>query len=45
MLLLIVLVVALVGGGLGYSRYGVGSWSPVGILVLVFLILLLTGRL
>jgi len=44
-LLLVVLVLALIGGGVGYSRYGAGSWSPAGIIVVILLILLLMGRL
>ena len=44
-LLLVILVLALIGGGVGYSRYGVGSWSPAGIIVVILLILLLMGRL
>jgi hypothetical protein len=42
-LLLILLLVALVGGGLGHSRFGYAGWSPAGILLLVVLVLFLTG--
>lgn len=44
-LLIILLVLALVGGGVGYSRFGYAGWSPAGILVAILLILLLTGNL
>ena len=44
MILLIVLVIALLGGGLGHSRYGYVGWSPAGILVVILLLWLLTGH-
>lgn len=44
-LLLILLVVALAGGGWGHSRYGYVGWSPAGILIIILLVMLLTGRL
>lgn len=44
-LLVILLVLALVGGGVGHSRYGYRGWSPAGILVVILLILVLTGNL
>ena len=43
-ILLIVLILALVGGGVGHSRYGYAGWSPAGILVLVLLFMLFTGH-
>jgi hypothetical protein len=43
-ILLIVLILALVGGGFGYSRYGYAGWSPAGIIVVVLLFLLFTGH-
>ena len=45
LLLLILLGVALLGGGLGHSRAGLAGWSPAGIIVLVLVVLALTGRL
>ncbi len=46
MLILIVLVVAaLAGGGLGHRRFGYAGWSPAGILIGVLLVLYLTGNL
>lgn len=44
-LLIILLVLALIGGGLGHGRYGYAGWSPAGILIVVLLVLFLSGRL
>jgi hypothetical protein len=44
-LLVILLVVALVGGGVGHSRFGYAGWSPAGILILIVLVMALTGNL
>ena len=43
-ILLIVLVIALLGGGLGHSRYGYAGWSPAGIILVVLLIWLFMGH-
>ena len=43
-ILIILLVLALLGGGLGHSRYGYAGWSPAGILVAIVVMLLLTGH-
>lgn len=43
-ILMIVLLLALVGGGFGHSRYGYASWSPAGILVVILLVMLFTGN-
>jgi len=43
-ILLIVLLLALIGGGLGHSRYGYVGWSPAGILVVILLVMLFTGH-
>lgn len=43
-LLLIVLLIALIGGGLGHSRFGYVGWSPAGILVVILLVMLFTGN-
>lgn len=45
LLLILLLVLALFGGGFGHSRYGVGSWSPAGILVVILVVMAVTGRL
>ncbi len=44
-LLIVLLVLALLGGGLGHGRYGYYGWSPAGILIAILLVLLLAGRL
>jgi hypothetical protein len=43
-ILFIVLILALVGGGLGHSRYGYAGWSPAGVLLVVLLVLMFTGH-
>lgn len=44
-ILIIVALIALLGGGLGYSRFGAAGMSPAGLIVLVLIVLALTGRL
>jgi hypothetical protein len=44
-ILLVLLVLSLIGGGLGYSRYGYAGWSPAGLLIVALLVLFLTGHL
>lgn len=44
-LLIVLLVLALGGGGWGHSRYGAASWSPLGIIVLVLIVMFFTGNL
>jgi hypothetical protein len=44
-ILVILLLLSLLGGGFGYSRWGYGSWSPAGIVVVLLIVMLLTGRL
>jgi len=43
-ILLVVLVLALLGGAVGHSRYGYAGWSPAGIVVVILLIWFLTGN-
>ena len=43
-ILFILLVVALVGGGIGHSRFGYAGWSPAGLLLVVLLVLFFTGN-
>jgi Protein of unknown function (DUF3309) len=43
--LIVLLVLALGGGGWGHSRFGYAGWTPAGIIVLVLVLLLVTGRL
>lgn len=44
-LLIIFLVLSLIFGGWGHSRWGYVGWSPAGIVLLIFVILFFTGRL
>jgi hypothetical protein len=44
-ILLVLVVLALLGGGLGYSRFGAAGLSPAGLLVVVLIVLFLTGHL
>jgi hypothetical protein len=44
-ILIVLLVLALIGGGIGHSRVGAVGWSPAGLLVLVLVVMLLTGNL
>lgn len=43
-ILVIILLLALVGGGLGHSRFGYAGWSPAGLILLVLLVLFFTGH-
>jgi hypothetical protein len=45
MIFVVLLVLALAGGGWGYSRYGYVGWSPAGLILLVILVFWLTGNL
>jgi hypothetical protein len=42
-ILIVLLVLALVGGGWGHSRFGYAGWSPAGILLVVLLAMLFVG--
>jgi hypothetical protein len=42
-ILVILLLLALIGGGVGHSRFGYAGWSPAGIIVVILLVMLLTG--
>ncbi len=44
-LLIVLLVMALGGGGWGHSRFGVMSWSPLDLVLVIFLVMYLTGHL
>jgi len=44
-ILIVLLILAALGGGLGSSRFGVGSWSPAAIILVILVIMALTGRL
>jgi Protein of unknown function (DUF3309) len=43
--LIVLLVMALGGGGWGHSRYGYVGWSPAGVIVLILVVLFFTGNL
>ncbi len=43
-ILLIVLLISLLGGGFGYSKWGAAGMSPAGILLVVLVIMLFTGH-
>jgi hypothetical protein len=44
-ILIVLLVLALGGGGWGYSRWGAAGMSPAGVLLVVILLLYFTGAL
>ena len=44
-ILIVVLILSLVGGGLGHSRFGYAGWSPAGVILAIVVVLFLTGRL
>jgi hypothetical protein len=43
--LIILVVAALAGGGVGHRRFGYAGWSPAGILIVILLALYFTGNL
>lgn len=43
-LLIILLIIAVLFGGFGYTRFGNYGWSPLGIILVVIFILWLTGN-
>lgn len=43
--LIILLLLALLGGGLGYGRFGAVGMSPAALIVLILIVLAITGRL
>ena len=42
-ILLILLLIALIGGSMGHSRFGYAGWSPAGIILVIVLVMFLTG--
>ena len=44
-IILVLLVLSLVGGGVGYSRFGFAGMGPAGLLLVVLLVLFLSGHL
>lgn len=43
MLVIVLLILALLFGGLGYDRFGYVGWSPLGAILLIVLLLWLAG--
>ena len=41
----VLLLLALAGGGWGHSRYGYVGWSPAGLILLVLVVMWATGNL
>jgi len=44
-ILVVLLVLSLLGGGWGYSRFGYSGWSPAAVVLLILGVLYFTGRL
>ena len=44
-LLIVLLLVALIGGGMGYGRFGAAGLSPAAILLIILALLAVSGRL
>ena len=44
-ILIVIGLIALLGGGLGYGRFGAAGMSPAALIVLILVVLALTGRL
>ena len=44
-ILVVLLILSLLGGGWGYSRWGYVGMSPAGVVLLVLVVLWLTGHL
>jgi hypothetical protein len=43
-ILIVLLLIALLGGGLGYGRFGAAGLGPAGILIIILILLAVTGR-
>jgi hypothetical protein len=44
-ILMALLLLSLMGGGFGFTRFGYGSWSPAAFVVFIIVVMALTGRL
>ncbi len=44
-ILLILVLLAVLGGGVGHRRMGLAGWSPAAIIVVILIFMLLTNRL
>ena len=45
MILVVLLLLGLIGGGMGHSRFGYAGWSPLAAVVLLAVLLYVTGHL
>ena len=43
-ILLIILLLTMLGGGFGHSRFGYAGWSPAAVVAIVLIALLLMGQ-
>ncbi|MBA3453854.1 MAG: DUF3309 domain-containing protein [Deltaproteobacteria bacterium] len=43
-ILVIVLLIALLGGGFGHGKFGAAGWSPAAIIAVILVVMLLSGR-
>ena len=44
-ILIVIGLIAVLGGGLGYNKFGAAGLSPAALIVLILIVLALTGRL
>ena len=44
-ILIIILLIALLGGGFGHGKFGAVGWSPAAIIGIILVFMLLTNRL
>jgi hypothetical protein len=44
-ILIVLILLAVLGGGLGYSRWGAGGFSPVALLLVLGIVLYFSGKL
>lgn len=45
LILIVLLVLAIGGGGWGHARYGAVGWSPAGLILILLIVLYFTGHL
>lgn len=43
-ILIIILLIALFGGGLGHGKFGAAGWSPAAIIAVILIFMLVTNR-
>jgi hypothetical protein len=44
-ILIVLMIASLAGGAWGHRRYGYAGWSPVGLMLLLFVVFWFTGNL